>query len=41
MYWSSIFWFLTWPVLVIFSHYLVRFMVKKYEAKLEKDVPPE
>jgi hypothetical protein len=36
MYWSSILWFLSWPVLVVISYYLVRFTVTKYESILEK-----
>ena len=35
MYWSSIIWFLTWPVLVLFAFYLVKFVMKKYESKIE------
>jgi len=36
MYWNSILWFLSWPVLVIISYQLVKYTVLKYEAILEK-----
>lgn len=36
MYWNSILWFLSWPVLVIISYQLVKFIVLKYESVLEK-----
>lgn len=36
MYWSSILWYLSWPVLVIISYRLVKFTVLKYETVLEK-----
>jgi len=38
MYWSSIFWFLSWPVVVIFSYQLIKFAVLKYKEILEKPV---
>jgi len=38
MYWSSIFWFLSWPVVVIISYQLIKFTVLKYEEILEKPV---
>lgn len=36
MYISSILWFLSWPLLIIVSYQLVKFVVKKYEAILNK-----
>jgi len=36
MYWNSIFWFLSWPVLVVVSYQLVKYTIKKYEPILEK-----
>ncbi len=36
MYWNSILWFLSWPVLVVISYQLVKYTVFKYEALLEK-----
>ncbi|SFF62976.1 hypothetical protein SAMN05216283_11145 [Sunxiuqinia elliptica] len=36
MYWSSILYLLTWPVLVIASYHLVKFVVKKYTTVFEK-----
>ena len=36
MYWSSIFWFLSWPVVVIISYQLIKFTIRKYEPILEK-----
>jgi hypothetical protein len=38
MYWNSILWFLSWPVLVIISYVLVKFTIRKYEPILEKPV---
>jgi len=38
MYWNSIFWFFSWPVLVIISYLLVKFTIRKYEPILEKPV---
>ena len=36
MYWNSILWFLSWPVIVILSYHLIKYTVKKYEIVLEK-----
>lgn len=36
MYWFSILWFLSWPLLVIVAYHLVKFTVLKYESVLEK-----
>lgn len=36
MYLASIFWYLSWPVLVIVAYQLVKFTVLKYETVLEK-----
>jgi hypothetical protein len=36
MYWSSIFWFISWPVVVIISYQLIKYTVKRYEDVLEK-----
>ena len=36
MYWTSIFWLLSWPVLVIISYQLIKFTILKYEPILEK-----
>ena len=38
MYWNSILWILSWPVLVIISYQLVKFTIGKYESILEKPV---
>jgi len=38
MYWNSIFWFLSWPALVIISYQLVKYTIHKYENILEKPV---
>ncbi|RKD91404.1 hypothetical protein [Mangrovibacterium diazotrophicum] len=35
MYWKSILLFLTWPVLIAVSLFLVQYVVKKYNDKLE------
>lgn len=35
---SSIFWLLTWPVLIYISYRLVVWMMDKYEKKLEETV---
>jgi len=36
MYWTSIFWLLSWPALVIISYHLVKFTLRRYEPILEK-----
>jgi hypothetical protein len=36
MYWNSILWLLSWPVVIIIAYQLVRYAVVKYEAVLEK-----
>ena len=36
MYWESIIWFLTWPVLIVISYQLIKFAVLKYKDDLEK-----
>ena len=33
---TEVFWFLTWPVLIVVSYYLTMWLVKKYEEKTEK-----
>ncbi|BBE16606.1 hypothetical protein AQPE_0746 [Aquipluma nitroreducens] len=38
MYWSSILWFISWPVLVIISYQLIKFTILKYEEILEKPI---
>lgn len=38
MYWSSILWYLSWPLLVVISYQLVKYTVLKYETILEKPV---
>jgi len=38
MYWSSIFWFISWPVVVIISYQLIKFTIQKYEEVLDKPV---
>ena len=38
MYWSSILWFLSWPVVVIISYQLIKYTILKYEEILEKPV---
>ncbi len=36
MYWNSILWFLSWPVLVVITYWLVRFVMRKYATILEE-----
>ena len=36
MYWNSIFWLLSWPILIIVSYQLVKYTIGKYEPILEK-----
>jgi hypothetical protein len=36
MYWSSILWFLSWPVVVIISYQLIKYTILKYDPILEK-----
>lgn len=36
MYLSSILFYLTWPLLIVVSYYLIRFALKKYE-KVESE----
>ena len=38
MYWNSIFWILSWPVVVIISYHLIKFTIRKYEPILEKPI---
>ena len=38
MYWNSIFWLFSWPVLVVIAYQLVKFTIRKYEPILEKPV---
>ncbi len=35
MYWNSIIWFLTWPVLIIIAYQLVKYTMKKYKDEFE------
>jgi hypothetical protein len=35
MYWNEILWILTWPVLIVVSYQTIRFLLKKYEARIE------
>ncbi|SHE84403.1 hypothetical protein SAMN05444274_102552 [Mariniphaga anaerophila] len=37
MYTTPILWMLSWPLLIIVSYFLVKWVVKKYEAKLEEE----
>jgi hypothetical protein len=34
---SGILWFLTWPIVILVSYYLIRLALKKFEKKLEKN----
>lgn len=36
MYWESILWFLSWPVLVIVAYHLIKYAAQKYETILDK-----
>ncbi len=36
MYWNSILWFLTWPLLIVIAWFLVRFIMNKYKTTFEK-----
>jgi hypothetical protein len=38
MYWNSILWFISLPVLVYASYKLVKYAVLKYESILEKPI---
>jgi len=37
MYTSAIIQMLTWPVLIIISYQVIKFVLKKYESKIEKE----
>lgn len=37
MYLTSILFYLTWPVLILVSYYLIKFAVKKMEKKWESE----
>jgi hypothetical protein len=37
MYTIPVLWMLSWPVLILISYLLVKWAVKKYEAKLEDE----
>lgn len=36
MYWTSILWFLSWPVVVIVAYQLIKYAILKYDTILEK-----
>jgi hypothetical protein len=36
MYWSSILWFLSWPVVIVVAYQLIKFTLNKYDTVLEK-----
>lgn len=36
MYWTSIIYLISWPVLVLLSYFLVKWVIKKYTPVLEK-----
>jgi hypothetical protein len=36
MYISSILWYLSWPIFIILSYYLIRYALKKFEKMLDK-----
>jgi len=38
MYWNSILWFLSWPIVVIISYQLIKYTILKYNLILEKPV---
>ena len=37
MYTTPLLWMLSWPVLIVISYYLVKWVVKKYESKTDSD----
>lgn len=41
MYWNSILWFLSWPVLIVASYHLIKYTVHKYSSILEKPLKKE
>lgn len=41
MYWKSILWFLSWPVLIVASYHLIKYAVRKYNVVLEKPLKKE
>jgi hypothetical protein len=38
MYWNSIFWIISWPVLIISSCQIIKYTIIKYESILDKPV---
>jgi len=37
MYWSSIIWFLTWPVLIVVAYQLIKLAMKKLGPVFDKE----
>ncbi len=37
MYTTPILWMLSWPLLIIIAYRLIKFVVKKYEKKMESE----
>lgn len=38
MYWNSIFWLISWSILIISSYQLIKYTIIKYESILEKPI---
>lgn len=36
MYWSSILYLLTWPIIVVLAYQLIKFVVSKYHEELDR-----
>jgi uncharacterized membrane protein YjfL (UPF0719 family) len=36
-YLESVLWLLSWPALIILSYYIVKFVIKKLEAKIDQE----
>ena len=37
MYWNSILWFASWPLLIVVSYQLIKYLIRKYEGILSKE----
>ncbi len=37
MYWNSILWFASWPLLIVVSYQLIKYLIRKYEDILSKE----
>lgn len=41
MFIKSILMFLTWPLFIVISYFLIKYLMMKYEKRFETENPPE